>query len=145
MPPKRPRPTYTDLSTYKIVAHPSSLFRKRSGRSGSRSGSGIGDDDQPDIRGSAEPLPGRMTLIRSRRSGSMPVNARTSVDLPWSTWPAMPMIATLLPECGDEDVGNCQIVFGINDGARVENKAPVVDTADYCGSTPPETLRERRR
>ena len=76
---------------------------------------------------------------------TMPVSARTSVDLPWSTWPAVPMIATLLPECGDEDVGNCQIVFGINDGARVENKAPVVDTADYCGCTPPETRRERRR
>ena len=54
MPPKRPRPTYTDLSTYKIVAHPSSLFRKRSGRSGSRSGSGIGDDDQPGKEGGQE-------------------------------------------------------------------------------------------
>ena len=28
-----------------------------------------------------------------RRSGSMPVSAWTSVDLPWSTWPAVPMTA----------------------------------------------------
>src|SRR3712207_6434179 len=32
----------------------------------------------------------------SHRSGSMPVSARTSVDLPWSTWPAVAM--TSIPD-----------------------------------------------
>ena len=33
----------------------------------------------------------------AQRSGSIPVSARTSVDLPWSTWPAVAMTCMRLP------------------------------------------------
>ena len=44
-----------------------------------------------------------------RRSGSMPVSARMSVDLPWSTWPAVPM--TLMPDRSNR-LGERSVLLG---------------------------------
>ena len=48
--------------------------------------------------------PSSMVISRSfsswSRSGSMPVSALTSVDLPWSTWPAVPMTYMRVPSRG---------------------------------------------
>ena len=68
----------------------------------------------------------------AKRSGSVPVSARTSVDLPWSTWPAVATtrvggVASLkpAPEC------RCErgIVHRI-DGAQVADRGVVVHAGD---------------
>src|SRR3984885_8720813 len=75
----------------------------------------------------------------AQRSGSIPVSARTSVDFPWSTCPA---VATTyiggIPVCGPPSSRPCRgedgrdqgVVVGGVDRAQVEQQAAPLDTAD---------------
>ena len=62
------------------------------------------------------------------RSVSCPVSARTSAVLPWSMWPAVPMIERHGQSRRTVEVD--QQVVGVEDAAQVEQEAPVVDAAE---------------
>ena len=54
-----------------------------------------------------------------RRSGSMPVSARISVDLPWSTWPAVPMTRIRTSRAARRLLPSSGVLLG-QDRAQVE-------------------------
>src|SRR5208337_4447086 len=67
----------------------------------------------------------------SRRSGSVPVSALTRVDLPWSMWPAVPMMTCLEVsiariEWAEEDANGRAAagqIRGASDGNRTPRKS----------------------
>ena len=63
------------------------------------------------------------------RSGSVPVSARTSVDLPWSTWPAVATTRTRLSPVAAAATGARRRAFVVDrvDGAEVAHDATVLD------------------
>ena len=72
----------------------------------------------------------------AKRSGSIPVRARTRVDLPWSTWPAVATTCTRAepePEPAADEAGQRlgqHRVVGRIDRAQVADGATVVDPGD---------------
>ncbi len=63
----------------------------------------------------------------AHRSGSIPVKARTRVDFPWSTCPAVAMTCTSEHRLGNHP--DDQVVRGRRDAAQVEQQAPALDPA----------------
>src|SRR3954471_6656075 len=66
----------------------------------------------------------------AQRSGSIPVSARTSVDFPWSTCPAVARTCMCSAAAGEH--GGGQRGVGVRgQGAQVEQAAAVLDAAEY--------------
>ena len=83
------------------------------------------------------------------RSGSVPVRASTSVDLPWSTWPAVATVRTApigSAGCSGEGAGDALVVDRV-DRAQVAHNSVVLDPGDdvvltqarQCPRLPPRT------
>src|SRR5580693_501771 len=80
----------------------------------------------------------------AQRSGSIPVRARTSVDFPWSTWPAVAITYTVCTrrcgprssgarggvDGGGDDGGDQGVVVGRVDRAQVKQQAALLEPAD---------------
>src|SRR5690625_27873 len=98
----------------------------------------------------------------THRSGSMPVKARTSVDLPWSTCPAVATTAIspspprgrigarrgTVSRCGGADVRRLLLegllhrmenglILRLRDAAQVQQTCPVVDAGEHRGGAGP--------
>ena len=83
----------------------------------------------------------------AHRSGSIPVSARTSVDLPWSTWPAVATTFTA-PYCRVTRTARIAAARRASsagvDRAQVEQAAAVLDARRRTGGVPPAAARRTR-
>ena len=80
----------------------------------------------------------------AHRSGSIPVSARTSVDLPWSTCPAVAMTCTVSRRRVDAAATAGwparRRVAARRDAAQVDEAAAPLDAGDDAGLAAPQTL-----
>ena len=83
----------------------------------------------------------------SNRSGSVPVSARTSDDLPWSTWPAVATTVMRRPAVA-RAAATMRVSSDRVDRAEIEEGATVPGAGDHrdrCGAERDRRGRRRRR